>query len=129
MSGQRKGTPRKPPELQTPPDLEAWEKWRDKPLSTRMDHVARVLERVAALGSEDAAKSWLAHARWKMEFKNGRAPQRRADGGSDGLSITIVDDITGRRAVRIEGRTQDVVQLPARQAAIEEKDEEEGKVR
>lgn len=85
----------------TPPELEPWEKWRHKPLSQRMSHVARVLERVAALGSEDAAKSWLAHARWEKEFKNGRAPTRRGDEGN-GVTITIVDDITGKRAVRVE---------------------------
>ena len=117
------------PELKTPPDLEPWEKWRHKPLSQRMTHIARVLERVAALGSEDAAKSWLAHARWEQEFKKGRAPQRRVDAG-EGISITIVDDITGKRAVRIQqGQPQQVAQLPSPHEPMEEKDEEEGNVR
>lgn len=91
--------------LKTPPELDAWEKWRHRPLTERMNHVARVLERSASLGSEDAAKSFLAHARWMKEFKNGRAPTRRGDEGN-GVTITIVDDITGKRAVRVEAGKQ-----------------------
>lgn len=82
------------------PKLDPFENWDNKPRKTRIRMLTRVLERTAALGDANAAKAALAHLRWETEMKEGR-PAGRGEHPT-GLSITIVDDITGKHAVRIE---------------------------
>ena len=76
-----------------------------------MRAIEKILERRASFGDADAAKAALAHLRWEHEFQHGR-PRSQGDGPS-GISITIVDDITGKRAVRIESKQPE--QLPPAQ--------------